>query len=186
MNSLKGHLLIATRELASPLFARSVILMIDHDEDGAMGVILNRATDATAADLGRALFSDEDVTWEKSVLLGGPVPGPVILLHAQADLADREVVPGVYLTLEADKVREAFARQPDPSRLFVNYSGWGPGQLEGEFEWDSWVTLPATAEDVFADSTGDDLWESVVGRANVRKLGEFLRVKVIPPDPSWN
>src|SRR3954468_22224733 len=85
MNSLKGHLLIATPDLLAPLFARSVILIIDHDEEGAMGVILNRPTEASVSDLAGKIF-EEDFSWEKPLHLGGPVSGPLMVLHALPDL----------------------------------------------------------------------------------------------------
>ena len=110
MNSLSGHLLIAAPELQAPLFARSVILIIDHGEGGAMGVILNRPTDATASDLPAEVVG-EGFAWDKPLHLGGPVPGPLMLLHAVPGLGDREVVPGVYLTLDADKARDVLARK---------------------------------------------------------------------------
>lgn len=183
MNSLEGHLLIATPELLGPMFARSVILMIDHGEGGAMGVILNRPTEATVADLPAEVLGEE-VAWDKTLHLGGPVPGPLMLLHADPELADREVVPGVYLTLDADKAREVIARRAEPTRIVVNYSGWAPGQLEGEFGEDSWLTLPATAGHVFGEAA--NLWASVVGQVQARKLSEFLGVRVVPPDPTLN
>jgi putative transcriptional regulator len=184
MNSLKGHLLIATPELVAPLFARSVILMIDHDENGAMGVILNRPTDASVSDLAGKIF-EEDFFWEKPLHLGGPVSGPLMVLHDLPDLADRQIVPGVSLTLEATKAQEIIRHRPEPCSILVNYSGWGAGQLEGEFGWNSWVTLPATAEHVFGWER-DDYWEFLVRQVNVRKLSEFFGVREIPPDPSMN
>lgn len=184
MNFLEGHLLIATPDLLAPIFACSVILMIDHGEGGAMGVILNRPTEATVADLPAEVFG-EVVAWDKPLHLGGPVPGPLMLLHADPGLADREVLPGVYLTLDATKAREVVARRAEPLLIVVNYSGWGAGQLEGEFDQQSWLTLPATAEHIFG-SARTDLWSSVVGRVQARKLSEFLGVRVIPTDPSLN
>ena len=184
MNSLKGHLLIATPELLAPLFAQSVILMIDHDEHGAMGVILNRPIDATASDLAGKVV-EEGFTWDKPLYLGGPVSGPLMVLHALPDLADREIVPGVFLTMEAENAKELLGRKAEPSLIVVNYSGWGAGQLEGEFGWDSWLTLPATARHVFGSDSAD-LWESVVKQVHARKLSEFFGVRQIPPDPSMN
>lgn len=184
MKSLKGQLLIATPELNAPIFARSVILIIDHDEDGAMGVILNRPTDATATDLAGTVV-DEDFTWDKPLHLGGPVSGPLMVLHADPELADREVLPGVFLTLDAPKAQEILSRRADPSMFVINYSGWGPGQLEGEFEWDSWLTLPASASDVFGDGE-EDRWEVAMKQVNLRKLSEFFGIREVPPDPSMN
>ena len=77
------------------------------------------------------------------------------------------------------------ASRPEPSLVIANYSGWGPGQLEGEFNWDSWITLPATSDHVFW--TGEkDLWKVVVGEVNAIKLSEFLGLKTRPADPRLN
>ncbi len=183
MKTLEGHLLIAMPDLMSPIFSRSVILMIDHDEDGAMGVILNRPTEATATDLAGKVM-DEDFVWDKPLSLGGPVPGPLMVLHSEPDLADREILPGVFLTLDAPKAQELLTRKAEPSLFVVNYSGWGPGQLEGEFDRDSWLALPADVAHVFGRD--DDLWEAVVKQANARKLSEFFGIREIPPDPTFN
>jgi putative transcriptional regulator len=184
MNSLKGHLLIATPQLVAPLFHRSVILMIEHNEEGAMGLILNRAINTTVTDLAGKLF-DEEFTWDKPLNLGGPVAGPLIVLHAIEELSDQEVIPGVFQTLEATKVQEVISRKPEPSLIVANYSGWGPGQLENEFGWDSWLTLAATPETVFW-SESKDLWHVVVGEINARKLSEFFQIREVPPDPRMN
>ena len=69
--------------------------------------------------------------------------------------------------------------------IIANYSGWGPGQLEGEFGWDSWLTLPAKDEHVFWAGE-KDLWKLVVNEVNARKLSDFLNLREIPPDPRLN
>ena len=143
MNSLRGHLLIATPGLRDPDFARTVLLVLEHDEGGAMGVVLNRPTGATLSDLAGKVF-EEGFVWDRPIHLGGPVTGPFAVIHAIEDLADREVIPGVYHTVEATKVQEIISRKPEPSLAVANYAGWGPGQLEGEFDEGSWLTLPAT------------------------------------------
>jgi putative transcriptional regulator len=107
------------------------------------------------------------------------------VLHTLEELADQEIIPGVFVTLEAQSVQEIIHQRPEPSLVIANYSGWGPGQLEGEFNWDSWITLPATIEYVFW--TGEkDLWKVVVSQVNSRKLSEFLGLKTIPTDPRLN
>jgi putative transcriptional regulator len=184
MNSLKGHLLIASPNLLAPFFTRTVILMLEHTEDGALGVVLNRPTDATVADIAEQVLQ-ERVEWSKPILLGGPVPGPLMVLHTDEDLADQEVLPGVYSSIDAAKIQQLLRGQPEPALVVANYAGWGPGQLEGEFDVDSWLTLPATAEHVFW--AGEiDLWDVVAQAANTTKLSEFLRIRQVPPDPRLN
>ncbi len=184
MNSLKGHLLIATPQLHAPIFEKSVILMLDHTEEGAMGLILNRPIDTTVNDLAGKVF-EADFVWDKPLNLGGPVPGPLMILHTLTDLADQEVLPGVSHTVEASKVQEIISRRTEPSIIIANYAGWGPGQLEGEFGWDSWLTLPARREHVFWDDVRD-LWKVVVRQVNAMKLSEFLKLRDLPADPSMN
>ena len=184
MNSLKGHLLIASPNLLAPFFTRTVILMLEHNEDGALGVVLNRPTDATVADISEQVLQ-ERLEWSKPIHLGGPVPGPLMVLHTDEDLADQEVLPGVYSSIDAAKIQQILRGQPEPSLILANYSGWGPGQLEGEFDVDSWLTLPATAEHVFWEGE-TDLWDVVVKAVNAKKLSDFLGIRAVPPDPRMN
>jgi putative transcriptional regulator len=184
MQTLKGHLLIATPQLSAPLFARSVILMLDHSDQGAIGVILNQPISTQISDLAGKIF-EEDFRWSKNLHLGGPVPGSLIVVHALEDLADSEIVPGVYVTHDASLVQDIIHQRPEPSLVIANYSGWGPGQLEGEFNWDSWITLPATSENVFWRSERD-LWKVVSNEVNARKLSEYLGLRNVPVDPRLN
>ncbi len=184
MRSLKRHLLIASPSLDDSFFRRTVILMLDHSEGGAAGLVLNRKTEAALADVAETIFG-APFDWDKALYLGGPVPGPLMVLHTDEALADQAVLPGVFHSVESAKVREVLLGRPSPSLLIANYSGWGPGQLESEFGVDSWLTLPATAEHVFWDDPRP-LWDVVVREINARKLSEFLKLREIPPDPSLN
>ncbi len=166
------------------MFARSVILMLDHGADGALGVILNQESNTMTSDLAGKIF-DEEFDWEKRLRIGGPVAGSFLVLHTVEDMANQEVIPGVYVTMEPSLVQQLIVRRPEPSLIIANYSGWGPGQLEGEFGWDSWLTLPATAELVFWDDDRD-LWKFVVSQVRARKLSDFLHLKGGPSDPSLN
>jgi putative transcriptional regulator len=184
MNSLKGHLLIATPELLDPNFVRTVTLMLEHSEEGALGVVLNRPTEATVSDLSSQIF-DDPVEWEKALYIGGPVQGPLMMLHTLEELSDKDVLPGLYHAIDAAKVKELIRRKAEPSLLVANYAGWGPGQLESEFMVESWLTLPATAEHVFWTGA-KDLWDVVVNAVSARRLSEFLGVRELPVDPTLN
>lgn len=184
MNLLKGHLLIATPRLLAPIFARSVILMLEHGNEGALGVILNHPLDTNVSALAGKIFED-GFEWDKPLHLGGPVTGPLMVLHSVEELADQEVIPGVFSTVEATRVQEIISRKTEPSLIIANYSGWSAGQLENEFEWDSWLTLPATLESVFW-SDEKDLWETVIKEVNTKKLSDFFGIREIPADPRLN
>jgi putative transcriptional regulator len=184
MNSLKGHLLIAAPSLLAPFFTRSVILMLEHNEEGALGVVLNRPTEATVTDISEQVLQ-EHVEWGKPINIGGPVPGPLMVIHTDEDLADQEVLAGVFSSIDAAKIQQIVRRKADPSLILANYAGWGPGQLEGEFGVDSWLTLPATVEHIFWDDA-TDLWDVVVKEVKAKTLADFLGIRDVPPDPRLN
>ncbi|MFO0953241.1 MAG: YqgE/AlgH family protein [Isosphaeraceae bacterium] len=184
MNSLKGHLLVATPQLVAPMFTRSVILMLEHSPGGAAGLILNRPTEATVASIADQVF-DEPSDWEKAISVGGPVPGPMVIVHAFEALGDQEVIPGVFSTVDAAKVREIVRTKPEPALAVANYSGWAPGQLEGEIETGSWVTLPARSRHVFWEGEGE-LWRAVMKEYNARQFTSLFHLKGVPDDPTVN
>ena len=184
MRSLKHHLLIASPTLVDSFFERTVILMLDHDDEGAAGIVINRKTEASLLDVAETIFR-EPFDWDKPLHLGGPVSGPLMIIHEDEALSDQEILPGVFNTIDSDKVREILRGRPDPCLLIANYAGWGPGQLENEFGVDSWLTLPATSTHVFWDDPRE-LWDVVVKEVNARKLSDFLGLREIPSDPSLN
>jgi putative transcriptional regulator len=184
MPSLKGHLLVATPQLVAPIFSRSVLLMLEHTEQGAAGVILNRPTDATITDISERIFR-ERFEWDKPMNLGGPVPGPLMVLHTLGDLADQETIAGVYNTVDSDKIQRLVRRKAEPSLIVANYAGWGPGQLEGEIEEDSWFSVPASVRYVFWDGEAD-LWDAAIKQVKATRLSRLLGLRAVPDDPSVN
>jgi putative transcriptional regulator len=184
MQPLKGHLLIATPQLETTIFARSVILMLEASEQAAAGVILNQPIKTTLTELSGKIFA-EDFEWDKSISLGGPKASSLMVLHNQKHLADKQVIPGVYFTVEPSKVHELVEQRPEPSLVLANYSAWGPGQLDGELKRDSWLTLPATPKQVFW--TGEqELWKAVFSEVRTRNLARMLRIRQMPADPGLN
>ncbi|MBA2505457.1 MAG: YqgE/AlgH family protein [Thermoleophilaceae bacterium] len=181
MDSVKGQLLVAAPQLQDPNFARSVVLMVDHGDEGALGVVLNRATEtraAEAADELSALIGDEE-----PLHVGGPVQTTAIVVVAEFPEEDPAAVIATgsigLLSSEADmgEVAERIGR----ARAFAGFAGWGPGQLDEELEREDWILAPAGPNDVFtADPEG--LWGVVLER-----LGpQYALVARMPPDPSLN
>ena len=174
MDSLRGQLLIAAPAL-SDFFARSVVLVIEHTEEGALGIVLNRPTEAPVNDIVErlaGLAGPEDV-----VHVGGPVsPDSVIALgeFEDRDEAARLVVGDVGLI-------DPEAPEPDlrELRVFAGYAGWGPGQLDDELEAEAWIVEPARPDDLFADG---DLWAETLAR----KGGAYALLATMPADPSLN
>jgi putative transcriptional regulator len=180
MQSLKGQLLIAGPSLLDPNFRRAVVLVGEHTDEGALGVVLNRASEATVEDAVpelAALIDDEAL-----VHVGGPVqPSAIVVV---ADFADPEQAGALILDsvgfLPAEVDPDAIG-ELHRVRVFAGYAGWGPGQLDEELDEGSWIVAPALAEDVF---TGDpeELWSDVLRR----KGGPFQVLALMPPDPSAN
>ena len=180
MESLQGHLLIAGPTLWDPNFRRTVLLIGHHDDEGAVGVILNRASETTVAEavppLGSLVPADDPV------FLGGPVqPGAAVVL---ADFVDPSVADFLafdtigFLPSETQLGIEGAVRR---ARVFAGYAGWGPGQLEAEIDEDSWVVEPAQPSDVFS-SHPSRLWEDVLKR----KGPSFDLLRLMPLDPTQN
>jgi putative transcriptional regulator len=180
VQSLKGHLLIAGPALTDPNFRRTVVLVGEHSEEGALGVILNRTTESTVDETVPELGLILDADWP--VHLGGPVqPSAIVVL---ADFVEPEhagaIVLGTvgFLPAEVDPDELGELRR---ARVFAGYAGWGPGQLDGELGDGSWIVEPARPEDVFTDDP-DELWSIVLRR----KGGPFGVLALMPPDPSSN
>ncbi len=179
-DSLRGKLLVASPTLTDPNFARSVVLMTEHSEDGAMGIVLNRPADAEARELMPAL---ENIAHDDPLFIGGPVqPQAVVLL---AEFADPEaaawiVVADVGLAsseADFDDLNETVRR----GRFYAGYSGWGPGQLELEIDVESWIVEAPLPAELFPDDP-EALWSDVLER----KGGSYALISRMPLDPSLN
>lgn len=180
MDTLRGQLLISSGKLFDPNFRHTVVLVGEHNAEGALGVVLNRALDVTVDDavpVLRTLVAPGDFLFE-----GGPVQpaGPVLLAEfSHPELADLLVFDSVgFLVGEvSEDVRPGILR----ARVYAGYSGWGPGQLEQEMREGSWILEPALAEDVFTDAP-DLLWSRVLER----KGPDYRRLSRMPFDPTMN
>ncbi len=180
MPSLAGHFLIASTQLVDPNFARAVVLILQHDENGAMGVIINRPLGITVKD-ACAQSAEIECGIERMLHAGGPCEGPLIALHTEADYGERAVMEGLWFTIERPKLERLFEADTQPIKYVANYAGWGLGQLEAEMGEGSWLLLPATVDQTFADEAS--LWDKLITQAT---LGRWIDPKRIPDDPSMN
>jgi putative transcriptional regulator len=183
VDSLRGKLLLAAPALKDPNFDRTVVLIAEHSDEGAMGLVLNRPSDAPVAD------AIPDLTWvtgagDEYVYIGGPVaPNGVIVLAEWEDpthavvLVDDDLgfVPG-----DAEDT-DALAAAVRRARIYAGHAGWGPGQLEDELGEDAWIVEAPLREELFSDDP-DGLWSAVLRR----KGREFALLSTMPPDPSLN
>jgi putative transcriptional regulator len=183
-DSTVGQLLIAEPLLGDPNFERSVVLMIEHNDDGALGVVLNRPTDL---EVDAVLGEWVDLAASPPVLyMGGPVEQNGVLALGRRAGADVKV-PGWTLvlgdvgTVDLHLEPHELAGGLEGIRFFAGYSGWGGGQLEAELAEGAWLVVPAVADDVFAPDP-DTMWRSVLRR----QRGKVSMLADFPAHPSLN
>ena len=171
--TLNGKLLIASPSMPD-YFHRTVILMVEHSEEGAFGLVLNRPSETTVGEASPELA--ELIGNEHLLHVGGPVqPNAVTAIGEHPDPADAtKLIVGPVGMVDLDD-------PPELSRLrvFAGYAGWGAGQLDGELEQEAWIIEDAHPDDPFG---GGDLWADVLAR----KGGEYALLARMPPDPSVN
>jgi putative transcriptional regulator len=169
---LANRLLIALPALADPQFARSVALVCQHDEEGAMGVLVNRPSEYTLGDVFQqmGIDSEDESLRGQIVLSGGPVhPERGFVLHDGGDGWDSTLAVSdrLYVTTSRD-ILEAMASGAGPAHAVValGCAGWGAGQLEQELTEDSWLTVPVDAQLLF-DIPLDARWQAAAGSIGV-------------------
>ena len=181
MDSLRSQLLVASPQLEDPNFARTVVLITEHTDDGAMGIVLNRPATTTVADAAPELESL--VRPGDDVYVGGPVQPSSVIVLAEFEEPVETFVPvfGSIGFVGAGSDPDDLAATVSRARVFAGFAGWITGQLESELGRDDWFLEPARADDVFCPDP-EGLWSDVLKR----KGGEYALVAMMPPDPSLN
>lgn len=179
--SLAGQLLLAAPKLRDPNFARTVVLVGVHDDDGAMGVVLNRPAQVTVAQAVPQLqaFAGE----HEPVYVGGPVaPESVVLLAEFMEESDAGVLLLGRIGFPAPDVDiEELALATARGRVFAGYAGWSSRQLDAEVSNGDWITHAPLAEELFSDAP-EELWAAVLRRMG----GSYALIARMPLDPSVN
>jgi putative transcriptional regulator len=180
---LKGQLLLDSGELQGSFFQRTVLLICQHDAEGAFGLVLNRSTGSKA---GEMIVADLPETLkEQQLFLGGPVqPTALSFLHSDSFIPDATVMPNLSLGHSLDslvEIGESFSAVKKV-KLFAGYAGWSPGQLESEMQRRSWLTHPASLDLIF-DTPPEKLWQMVL-----RSKGGWQNriLSQSPDDLTWN
>ncbi len=179
---LKGQLLLDSGQLRGSFFQRTVVLICQHDAEGAFGLVLNRTTGNQA---GEMIVADLPETLKGCPLfLGGPVqPSALSFLHTDSFIPDANVMANLSLGHSLDTLVE-LGESFSPTRkvkLFAGYAGWSPGQLEDELKRHAWLTHPASLDLVF-DTTPEELWQKVLRQ----KGGKYRLLAQMPEDLSLN
>jgi putative transcriptional regulator len=180
VESLRGQLLVASPALSDPNFRRTVVLVTEHTDDGAAGLVLNRPSLVEVAAAVPQL--EELVDEDEQVWVGGPVqPETVLVLGEFFDPDDAEVPLFESLGFPSLDEPEEIVPATTRRRVFAGYAGWGAGQLEEEVANEDWILEPALADDAFTEDP-DELWHDVLRR----KGGIYELVARMPEDPSLN
>jgi putative transcriptional regulator len=179
---LRGQLLLDSGQLQGSFFQRTVVLICQHDAEGAFGLVLNRGTDKKVGDVIVADFPDRFKTCP--LYLGGPVqPSALSFLHSDSFIPDANVLPNLSLGHSLDTLIE-LGQSFSPTqkvKMFAGYAGWSPGQLEEEMERKAWVTHPANLDLVF-DTDPAELWTRIL----TQKGWRYKLLSTLPEDPSLN
>ncbi len=183
VSSLTGRLLVAAPALTDPNFDRAVVLLLDHDEEGSLGVVLNRPTSVGVGDIlasWAALTGEPDVVFQ-----GGPVSldsalGVAVIPGDEGPLGWRRVHGAIGL-VDLEAPPELLGPALGSLRIFAGYAGWGPGQLEGELTEGAWFVVESEPGDV-SSPRPEQLWRAVLRR----QRSELAMIATYPDDPSLN
>lgn len=179
---LKGQLLLDSGQLQGSFFQRTVVLICQHDHEGAFGLILNRPAGKTASEV---FLSDlPESLQEEALYVGGPVqPAALTFLKSDLVLPSTNVMASLTVGHSIEDLLEAVS---PPSlerrlRMFAGYAGWSAGQLEEEMKREAWLTHPASFEAIF-ETEADKLWSAIL----TKKGGVYKMLAQSPEDLSWN
>ncbi|GBD25948.1 hypothetical protein HRbin30_01275 [bacterium HR30] len=166
-DSLAPGLLLAMPQMADPNFARTVVLLCRHQSEGAMGLVVNRPTEATVAEV---VYFDPPLKADRAgmkVWAGGPVEPQRAWLLLGFDPGENEAVsiaPGIYLSASTRVLRTILEDEPErarEARFLVGYAGWGGGQLESELAASAWLTAEVNRDLIFF-TDADVMWEAAI------------------------
>jgi putative transcriptional regulator len=179
---LKGQLLLDSGQLNGSFFQRTVVLICQHDAEGAFGLVLNRSS---GNKLGEMIVADvPELLKDQPLYLGGPVQlSALSFLHADSFLPNASILPNLDLGHSLDslvEIGDSFSATKK-IKMFAGYAGWSPGQLEEEMKRKAWLTHPASIELVF-DADPEQLWQVIL-----REKGwKYRLLAEMPEDISLN
>lgn len=186
--NLLGKLLVASPR--APIgfpFGRAVVLILQHNEEGVFGVVLNRPASpemlsAWQQAAGRPSFAAE------KLVAGGPVQGPILAIHSEAELAEVEIQGGLFVSVQRDAIDQLSDMElygdHVPYRIVMGAMNWQPVQLQGEIDNGAWFVVDGAADLVFADPSV--LWENAVRFYGAESIRQLTGIRNLPADPLLN
>jgi putative transcriptional regulator len=181
-NSLQGQLLLDGGKLRGSFFHRTVVLICQHDAEGAFGLVINRASGNKIGDVMVANLPDP--LKELPLYVGGPVqPGALSFLYTGGFSTETPVLPNLHLSHSLDELAEISDTMGEARivRVFAGYAGWSPGQLDDEMQRNSWLTHPASLELIFQPDPSQ-LWKTILSQ----KGWQYRLLASSPDDLAWN
>ena len=176
-HSLAPTLLLSMPQLHDPNFAQTVVLLCQHSEEGAFGLVMNRPVTTTAKVMAHGTI-DEASEHELEVWIGGPVEPDRSWILLPDDDSDDEAIrvcEGVFLSTSASVLQRIIDHDADDrTRLIAGYAGWGPGQLDAEIAAGAWVPVPLDEAILFDDDI-DKKWENAFARSGLSMVGSMMR-----------
>ncbi len=200
--SLVGNLLVASTLIEESIFVRGVCLLMHHDQDGAIAVMLNRPIWPPPAELLKLIVGSTDysepptqevakpsrlpkietavaasgtpssASSSRQVHFGGPLSGPVLAIHRAVGLAEAQTGIGVYVAAQKEHLEQLLREKSGDYRLIIGHAGWGAGQLDAEIGAGLWHVLPATADLIFGNDS--DLWPLLIARGTGASLASWV------------
>lgn len=183
VKNLTGQFLIASDEMSDPNFHQTVVLIVQHSEDGAMGVVINRPTPTTVQEAWDKI-AGEDCKILGNVHIGGPCEGTLSVMHTAEAHSDLPVLQDLFFSASRDSIEQIISTHADNCRFFIGYAGWGCEQLENELNRGDWHLLPANVDLAF--SQAEELWQTLLKKSAGHSVISALNIKHIPDDPSLN
>ncbi|MEL7496420.1 MAG: YqgE/AlgH family protein [Planctomycetota bacterium] len=183
MNSMAGHLLIAAPDMVDAYFSNTVVLVFQHSDEGAAGLVLNKPSDVQVNSVWDELDA-KNAHAEKLINIGGPCEGPLIAIHNSLAFAEFPLIPGVAMTVGIDNLRKLIRQTHQTVRLFSGYAGWSPEQLDAEIDQGGWFSIPARPNYIFGDA--GDLWRKACAKFGDEIVNSIVDQTLIPEDPHLN
>ena len=179
---LLGQLLVATPSLSGNTFQKTVVLVLQHNNQGTFGVVLNRpANDEMRQAWENATGQHPD---EQCVVQGGPVGGPVFAIHQHESIGEVAMPGGIFVSADAKSLRQLTEQTDDRYRIIFGVASWQVGQLQDEIDDGVWYTIMADADEIFDDANW--MWEKALRRYGEEVTCDVFGLESLPTNPNWN
>ena len=185
MKSLKGYLLVASPKIKNSIFEKSTILILEHSHKGAYGIIIDKyLSDSTIEEIWQESTGLLNMTWlttGQPLNIGGPINGPLVVIHTNKKLGEEKITDEVYFSV-INKTINKIIKKEKTLKMFSGYCRWENGQIEQEIESGSWFIFESKLEYIF--NLKNDLWNEILNTEYLEILKESI--KNIPLDASLN